>query len=205
MTTSLTPTARAQEYLQAADEGDLETVRAELAGGVDIDAVNRQRRTAIMLAATNKHYDVVEHLIAAGADIDRQDETCFNPFLYACVHGDLRLVQMMVAAGTDLELVTRFGGNGITPAAEKGHLEIVQELLETTEINVNHTNWVGWTPLLEAIVLGDGGERQQRIVKLLLDAGASPHMTDKYGVPPLQLARQKGFDEIAQLLVQAGA
>lgn len=50
-----------------------------------------------------------------------------------------------------------------------------------TDINVNHTNFVGWTPLLEAIVLNDGGEKQQEIVKLLLEHGANPHMTDKYG------------------------
>lgn len=74
-----------------------------------------------------------------------------------------------------------------------------------TDINVNHTNFVGWTPLLEAIVLNDGGAKQQEIVKLLLDHGANPHMTDKYGKTPLELAREKGFSEIADLLLAAGA
>jgi uncharacterized protein len=59
--------------------------------------------------------------------------------------------------------------------------------------------------LLEAIVLNDGGAKQQEIVKLLLDNGASPHMTDKYGKSPLELAREKGFHEIADLLLAAGA
>ena len=82
---------------------------------------------------------------------------------------------------------------------------LVQELLARTDINVNHTNFVGWTPLLEAIVLNDGGPRQQAIVKLLLDHGANPHMTDKYGKSPLELAREKGFSEIEDLLIAAGA
>ena len=43
------------------------------------------------------------------------------------------------------------------------------------------------------------------IVKLLLDHGANPHMTDKYGKTPLELAREKGFDAIADLLLAAGA
>ncbi len=94
---------------------------------------------------------------------------------------------------------------GITPASEKGHVEIVRELLEKTDINVNHTNFVGWTPLLEAIVLNDGGAKQQEIVKLLLDHGANPHMTDKYGKTLLELAREKGFNAIADLLLAAGA
>lgn len=40
-------------------------------------------------------------------------------------------------------------------------------------------------------MLNDGGEKQQEIVKLLLDNGANPHMTDKYGKTPLELAREK--------------
>ena len=94
---------------------------------------------------------------------------------------------------------------GITAASEKGHVESVRELLEKTDVNVNHTNFVGWTPLLEAIVLNDGGPKQQAIVKLLLDHGANPHMTDKYGKTPLELAREKGYHAIADLLLAAGA
>ena len=81
----------------------------------------------------------------------------------------------------------------------------MRELLTSTAINVNHTNFLGWTPLLEAIVLNDGGARQQEIVRLLLAHGASPHMTDKYGKTPLQLARSLGFTAIATLLMDAGA
>ena len=46
-------------------------------------------------------------------------------------------------AKPDLNCVTRFGGVGLTPACEKGHLSIVKELLAHTEINVNQTNHVG--------------------------------------------------------------
>lgn len=42
-------------------------------------------------------------------------------------------------------------------------------------------------------------------MKLLLEHGANPHMTDKYGKTPLELAREKGFTEIADLLLAAGA
>ena len=191
-------------YLTAAAAGDLTTVEAHLAAGVDIDVINRRRQTAILLAAMNKHYDLVERLIALGADIDCQDETQLNPFLFGCINNDLRLVRIMLAAGTDLDRYTRFGGVGIHPAAEKGYLELVQELVKT-DININHTNWVGWTPLLEAIVLRDGGPVQQEIVRVLLEHGASPHLTDKYGKTPLELARKLGYTEIANLLVAAGA
>lgn len=201
----MTASTLSQEFLTAAEKGQLDLLKGCLEKGVDINTTNRQGRTAIVNASLNKHYECVSFLINAGADIDKQDQTCFNPFLLSCLNNDLTLLRLVLPAKPNLDLLTRFGGVGITPASEKGHVEIVRELLEKTEINVNHTNFVGWTPLLEAIVLNDGGEKQQQIVKLLLEHGANPHMTDKYGKKPLELAREKGYHEIAELLVAAGA
>ena len=133
----------------------------------------------------------------------QQVHAVLAPALDACGGEELR--QLLLDAGTDLDRHTRFDGVGIHPPAEKGHVEVVRYLAEQTDINVNHTNFVGWTPLLEAIVLNDGGAKQQEIVKLLLDHGANPHMTDKYGKTPLELAREKGYHEIAELLIAAGA
>ena len=201
----MTSNTLAHEFLTAAEQGQLELLKNCLEKGVDINTTNRQGRTAIVNASLNKHYECVSFLISAGADINKQDQPCFNPFLLCCLNDDLTLLRLVLPAKPNLDLLTRFGGVGITPASEKGHVDIVRELLEKTDINVNHTNFVGWTPLLEAIVLNDGGEKQQQIVKLLLDHGANPHMTDKYGKKPLELAREKGYNEIAELLIAAGA
>lgn len=193
------------EYLEAAARGDLEGVRRALESGAPIDARGRRRETAVLRAAKSGKHDVVRYLVAEGANIDLQDDTSLNPFLFGCITGDLELVRLAVEAGTDLELLTRFGGNGLTPAAEKGHLEVVEYLLTHTDINVNLTNTIGWTALIEAIILGDGGDTQQRIVELLLAHDADPGLTDEWGVTPLELARQKGFTEIERLLEAAQA
>ncbi|MHA6632636.1 ankyrin repeat domain-containing protein [Citrobacter farmeri] len=193
------------DYLMAAQQGDMKKLISCLEQGVDINTCNRQGQTAIILASLHKQYDCVTALISAGADINQQDQTCLNPFLLSCLNNDLTLLRLILPARPDLNRLTRFGGVGLTPACEKGHLDIVNELLTQTNINVNHTNFVGWTPLLEAIVLNDGGATQQAIVALLLEKGASPHLTDKYGKTPLELAREKGFEAIAQLLIAAGA
>jgi ankyrin repeat protein len=185
-----------ERYLAAAAAGDLAGVRSALADGADKDAQDREEASAILAAARGGHHDVVRLLIAEGVDIDAQDQTCFNPFIHGCINDDLELVRIMVEAGTDLKRLTRFGGNGLTPAAEKGHLEIVRYLLENTAINVNLTNTLGWTALIETIILGDGGPVRQQTVELLLQHGAKPGMTDEWGVPPIDLARKRGFDEI---------
>jgi len=192
-------------FLRAAQQGEQDILQQCRDQGVDLNVTTAQRTSAITLAAQHQHYACVAWLIEAGADINQQDDTCLNPFLLACLNNDLTLLRLLLPAAPDLTRVTRFGGIGLTPASEKGHVEIVRELLSRTTINVNHTNFLGWTPLLEAILLNDGGAKQQEIVQLLLDNGASPHLTDKYGKTPLQLARSLGHDAIAIQLIHAGA
>lgn len=189
-----------ERYLDSAASGDLDGVKAALADGADKNAVDREEATAILRAARGRHLDVVRWLIAEGVDIDAQDQTCFNTFIHGCIFNDLEIVKIMVEAGTDLKRLTRMGGNGLTPAAEKGHLEIVRYLLENTRINVNLTNNLGWTALVETIILGDGGPVRQQTVELLLAHGAKPGMTDEWGVSPVELARKRGFNEIVAIL-----
>ena len=69
---------------------------------------------------------------------------------------------------------------------------------------VDHINRLGWTALLEAILLSDGGPRHQQIVQLLLAAGANPNLADGDGVRPLLHAQQRGYTAMADLLCAAG-
>jgi ankyrin repeat protein len=180
-----------------------DAISTALAAGADIDATDTHGRTAILIAAKAARLDVVRQLADAGADIDKQDRIRLNPLLWGCMSGDLDLVRLMVESGADLERRTRFDGAPIHPAAEKGFVEIVRYLAEQTDCNLNHTNLCGWTPLLEAIILRDGGPAQQEIVAVLIGAGADPTMVDQWGTSPLQHAEEKGFTELAEILAGA--
>ena len=82
---------------------------------------------------------------------------------------------------------------------------MVRYLLDESDVDVDHVNGLGWTALLEAIILSDGGPAHQEIVRMLLDAGADPDLADAEGVTPLAHARTRGYDVIAALLVAADA
>jgi ankyrin repeat protein len=97
-----------------------------------------------------------------------------------------------------------YNGTGLIRAADRGHVEIVRELLRTP-IDVDHVNRLGWTALLEAVILGDGGPRHTEVVRLLVAAKASVNLADNAGVSPLAHARRRGFTRIAEILEQAGA
>lgn len=71
-----------------------------------------------------------------------------------------------------------------------------------TEIDVNHVNDLGWTALLEAVILGDGSPPYQEIVTILLDAGADKTIIDNDGVTALEHAQRKEFAYLTAILQQ---
>ena len=194
-----------KELIASAERGDTAAIREWLDRGADIDAQDAQGRTAIMAATYADKPEAVRLLIEAGADIHKQDLMQNNPFLYAGAEGLLEIVKLLIEAKADTRLTNRYGGVAIIPASEKGHVETVRTLLEETDVDVNHVNQLGWTALLEAIILSDGGTKHQQIVRLLLDHGADANLADNEGVTPLQHAKRKGFAEIERMLVDAGA
>ncbi|MGH6934184.1 MAG: ankyrin repeat domain-containing protein [Dongiaceae bacterium] len=193
-----------QQLIAAAGAGDTARVEALLGQGAAIDARDERGRTAVMAATHGNHVAVVTALVRAGADVDIRDDRLDNPFLYAGAEGLLEILRV-VAPHANTRIVNRYGGIAIIPAAERGHVEVMRFLLEHTGSNVNHVNNLGWTALLEAIILADGGPRHQQIVELLLDHGADPTIADHDGITPLAHARRMGFGEIEQLLIAAGA
>ena len=193
--------AMTQNLILAANAGDTPTVQKLIQEGADINGRDELGRTAVMAATHGNHVDTVLALIEAGADVDIRDNRMDNPFLYAGAEGLLDILKLTIAAGADTKLTNRFGGTALIPAAERGHVEIVHELLTHTDVDVNHINNLGWTALLEAIILSDGGERHQQIVQLLVDHGADINIPDSNGVTPLEHARARGFTQIEQILL----
>ncbi|RJG21125.1 ankyrin repeat domain-containing protein [Paenibacillus thiaminolyticus] len=160
-------------------------------------------RTAVLAAVNGRDADTARALIDLGADVNKQDQRCDNPLLHAGAEGLLDMVRLLLKAGADTHRTNRFGGTALIPAAERGHIAVVEELLTHSDVDVNHINNLGWTALLEAIILSDGGSTHQRIVKLLLDHGADPRIADKDGVTPLEHAAKRRYREIEKLLAEA--
>ncbi len=189
--------------IEYAAQGNTEQVKRLLQSGADINATDERGRTAVMAATYEQHADTVAALIEAGADINLRDDNLNNVFLYAGAEGLPEILRLAIDAGADVTLTNRYGGTALIPAADRGHVDIVEELLTRTDVDVNHINNLNWTALLEAIILGDGGENHQRIVKLLLDHGADVHLADGEGVTPLQHAKARGYKEIERMLLAA--
>ncbi|WP_341347894.1 ankyrin repeat domain-containing protein [Paenibacillus sp. FSL H3-0469] len=189
-----------QQLWAAVQQGDRDRVTRLLAEGADIDATDSSGRTPAMIAVHTNQLEAFKLLVEQGADIDIRDNRLDNPLLYAGAEGMLDFVKVAIAAGADTSILNRFGGTALIPAAERGHVDVVEELLTTSDVNVNHINNLGWTALLEAVLLGDGGEAHQAIVQLLMDHGADVNLADSEGASPIEHARRSGYLEILEML-----
>lgn len=191
--------------LTAASRGDAAGVRAALDAGAAIGARDNQGQTAMLLVVQGGDLALARDLIQRGADINAAALNHDTPWLLAGALGRTEMLAAMLDTGkVDYAKRNRYGGNALIPACERGHVETVRLLLERSKIDVDHVNNLGWTALLEAVILSDGGPAHIEIVRLLLAAGADPNIADKDGVTPLQHARDRRYDAIAALIKDAG-
>ncbi|MFU8851770.1 ankyrin repeat domain-containing protein [Micromonospora sp. SL1-18] len=188
-----------QALLAAASAGDTEGVRAALAAGADRETRDTRRRTALLLAVANDHVEAARVLVDAGADPNALDDQHDTPWLVTGVTGSVAMLEVLLPSGPDLTIVNRYGGISVIPASERGHVDYVRRVVRTG-INVNHVNNLGWTALLECVILGDGTKPYQQIAEILVAAGADVHLPDKDGVDALQHARHRGYQQIVAVL-----
>jgi uncharacterized protein len=194
-----------ERLIAAAEQGDTALVLKLIEAGADINARDARGRTAVMAATHGNRIETVGALLQAGADVNIRDAMLDNPFLYAGAEGLLEILKLAIAAKADTKLTNRYGGSALIPACERGHVAVVEELLTHTDVNINHINNLGWTGLLEVVILSNGGAAHQQIVRILLEHGVDVNLADKDGVSPLRHARKRGFTVIAQRLEKAGA
>jgi ankyrin repeat protein len=200
--------AQARKYalqlINSSEKGDVETVKSLLKKGVYIHAQDSEGRCALVAAAYKNRLEIVDLLIAAGADVNMKDNTLQSAYLISTSEGYTELLKKTLKAGADVHSTDSYNGSGLIRAADRGHVEIIRELLKTN-IRVNHINRLGWTALLETIILGDGGKRHTEVARLLVAAGADVNLPDKDGITPLSHAKNKNFTEIIEILKKAEA
>jgi hypothetical protein len=207
--TLLRKTARAEDVprpaaqaglLTAATDGDADAAALMLRSKADLEARDGHDRTALLLASTYDRVPVARLLVALGADPDALDDRHDTPWLVTGVTGSVAMLEALLPADPDLTIRNRYGGVSVIPASERGHVDYVRRVVQT-DIDLDHVNDLGWTALLEAVILGDGSAPYQEIVRILLDAGADPAIADGDGVTALEHARSSGQTEVARILL----
>jgi ankyrin repeat protein len=191
--------------MAAAASGKAADIRRLREAGADLERRDSGGRTALHVAVHAGNRETVAALLDLSADPNALDAQRYDAITIAGVRGDADLVRLLVARGANPAAVTSpYQGTALIASGHRGHVEVVRTLI-AAKAPLDHVNNLGWTALLEAIILGDGGAAHTEIVRLLVVAGADVNRADRDGVRPLAHARRRAYREMSTILERAGA
>ena len=174
-------TALADPIHDAAMNGNLAGVQAELDKGVGVNAKNDYGETPLDMAVWYNGETEVAALL-------RKQGGKHGVINGAAAGGDIEAVKDFLAAGTDVNTKDGWEWTPLHNAAWWGHEEIA-ELLLANGAGVNAKNNVGWTPLHMAAING-----HNEIVGLLVAGGADVNSKNNNGETPTDLAAGRVAD-----------
>lgn len=190
---------------EAAAKGDVAEIERLIKDGEKPNLQDSKSRTPLHVAAYMKQHAAARALIRLGANPNALEIERYDIATIAAVADDIEMLKLALEGGASAKNITsRYDGTALIAAAHLGHAEAVKILIGA-KAPLNLVNNLGLTALLEAIVLGNGGANHTATVKALVEAGADVNIADRQGNTPLQLARRRGYVEMARILENAGA
>lgn len=190
--------AAGEELVRAAENEDWERFAELLDAGVSIDSVNRMGQTSLQVVAAKGDGGRVFRWTRGGADT--------GGVLHAAARaGHLEIVANLLP-GVDPNETDASGATPLFDAAWRGHLAIVQSLVEHgAEVNVQDA--VGRTALRYSI--WDGWQIPEvdrfEVAEYLIQQGANVDQIAADGYTPLHEAASRGYQSIVEVLIEQGA
>ena len=157
----------------AAMSGDVETVRALLAGGADVNAAQGDGMTALHWAAFQDDLTLAQLLLKAEADVAVATRVgAITPLSLAASNGSATMIEALVAANAVVTIPTTTGATPLMAAARSGHVDAVRALLDHGAfVNARETA-NGQTALMFA-----AWENRADVISLLVERGAHTGLT----------------------------
>ena len=145
----------------------------------------------------SSHIDIMD-LTNVDSFLERRNEADLE-FLKAVEDGDSRILKGLLKLGADHQCQDDVGNTGLHIAAEKGHIEVLKELLDVPGVDVNIQGCNDWTPLIAAAMMG-----QEKSVQMLIKEGADIMSRQDGGDTALHRAAAGGHDTVIKMLLDQG-
>lgn len=182
--------------MKAAEKGKHAAAKALIGLSINVNARDRNGRTALARAIANEDDEMAALLKKAGAV---EPDEAGKGLLAAAHHGNLRRVQALIAEGVDLSVADPVHNQtGLMEAVEGRHAQVVRALLVAGALGLEPDESRG------DLLVRAAYWHQPEIVRALLAAGADPDSDDGYRTA-LGQAAENGDPEILNTLLEAGA
>jgi ankyrin repeat protein len=190
---------------EAAAKGDVAEIERLVKDGEKPNIQDSRSRTPLHVAIYLKRHDAARTLLRLGANPNALEIDRYDIVTIAAVANDIEGLKLALDGGASARNITsRYDGTALIAAAHLGHAEVVKILI-AAKAPLNHVNNLGWTALMESIVLGNGGKNHTDTLRALVEAGADVNIADRQNITPLQHARRRGYVEMARILEASGA
>jgi ankyrin repeat protein len=136
---------QATPIIEAAKRGNEAMVQLLLSHGAAINSQDRNRNTALSMAADLSYLAVCRTLIDHGADVNLNE-----PIVLAARKGNEGIVQLLLSHGADVKIPGYKGQTPLFQAVENGSIPVCQTLV-THGADVNAKDADGLTPLHVAV------------------------------------------------------
>ena len=215
----------------AVETGQKQAAEKLLQLGFPPDTIDSNGVTPLMKAIEWEKIEIAELLLKCGANVSVEHPKTGRPLLHkAAARNQTKMLELLLAHGADINQLTPQGSTALHLAATFGSEDAIA-LLCSNNCNVNIQNVVGLTPLAAAIQSKkfagalmllkynpdvnkcDSKQRSPlyaatdfhaiEVVQRLLKLGAKSDIPDINGLTPIQMACQRGYNEILKLMVEA--
>lgn len=184
---------------EAAERGDVDACSKLIKDNADLKAKDQDSSTPLILAAKNKHHKICEILLQAGSDRLQRDLLGRTALHWAVKNEDLETVKNCLKYKDWLDAKSKNGNTALMMAASQGNKEICQHLL-LEGANPLARDQAGKTVMHHAAQEGKIG-----IVQLLSTNQQLVHAKAEGDWTPLLLASKRGFRDVCDVLLKAGA
>ena len=86
-------------WFDAIFDGNLENVKSLIDTGANIEAIDNDGKTALMLASLRGHTEIAKLLVSKGAGVNIKDPAGDSALLRASLNGNTELVEFLIANG----------------------------------------------------------------------------------------------------------
>lgn len=173
--------------------------------GTDVNVVNDDGYTPLAYASERKDPSLVSELIRHGCSVDSLPRST-APLHRASEFGSTEIVRLLLLAGananakdTIMRVPLHLAACGLSRSGPPSrHEAVAKVLLEIGQCDVDAQDHFGETPLHNACSSTKG----EGVVKLLIENGANPNISNKRGRTPLDYAKKFGNEHIVHLLIE---